>query len=132
MGVSVESQQFTWRVDHLRQIPAAIRFISAEPLLGPLTDLSLEGLDWIITGGESGPGARRCEQHWVRELRDRCVSQGVSFFHKQWGGRTPKAGGRELDGRTWDELPSLPTNNQRAGTSTVPLVSGSQAEFDFE
>src|SRR5262249_34336815 len=78
-----------------------VRFVSAEPLLGPPPSLELGQLDWVISGGESGPRCRPCEPGWVRDLRDRCVPAGVAFFHKQWGGRTPKAGGRLLDGRTW-------------------------------
>jgi protein gp37 len=95
-------------------VPAAVRFISAEPLLGPVDALNLEGLHWVITGGESGAGHRRCDPAWVRDVRDRCVAEGVAYFHKQWGGRTPKAGGRMLDGRTWDELPVLSGSNQHA------------------
>jgi protein gp37 len=94
----------TCRADYLRQVSAAVRFISAEPLLGPVDKLNLDGLHWVITGGESGVGHRRCDPAWVRDVRDRCVTAGVAYFHKQWGGRTPKAGGRLLDGRTWDEL----------------------------
>ena len=93
-------------------MPAAVRFISAEPLLGPVDALNLEGLHWVITGGESGAGHRRCDPAWVCDVRDRCVAEGVAYFHKQWGGRTPKAGGRMLDGRTWDELPVLKGLNQ--------------------
>jgi len=107
IGVSVETSDYLWRVDHLRTVPAAVRFISAEPLLGPLNDLDLTGIHWVITGGESGPGFRPCNPDWVRSLRDRCATAGVAFFHKQWGGRTPKAGGRQLDGRTWDEFPTI-------------------------
>ncbi len=107
LGVSVESESYAWRVDQLRRVPADTRFISAEPLLGPLASLSLEGIHWVITGGESGHGARPCDIEWVRDLRDRCVARGISFFHKQWGGRTPKSGGRLLDGRTWDQFPDL-------------------------
>ena len=107
MGVSVESGDRLSRVDNLREVPAKVRFLSAEPLLGPLPGLDLTGIQWVITGGESGHGARPCDPQWVREIRDRCMHEGVAFFHKQWGGRTPKAGGRELDGRTWDELPGL-------------------------
>jgi protein gp37 len=105
MGVSIENSDYAWRADSLRRVPSAVRFISAEPLLGGLEALSLEGVDWLITGGESGPGWRRCDPQWVREIRDRCIDDGVAYFHKQWGGRTPKAGGRDLDGRTWDEFP---------------------------
>jgi protein gp37 len=114
IGVSIESNAYAWRADYLRQIPASVRFISAEPLLGPVDELSLEGLHWIITGGESGIGHRRCDPAWVRDVRDRCVAQGVAYFHKQWGGRTPKAGGRILDGRTWDELPVSTASNQHS------------------
>ena len=92
-------------LDHLRDVPAAVRFVSAEPLLGPLGEVNLKGIDWVIAGGESGPGARVMEIGWGRELRDQCNAAGVKFFFKQWGGRTPKAGGRELDGRTWDDMP---------------------------
>jgi protein gp37 len=105
MGTSIEDMRVAHRADALRRIPAAVRFISAEPLLGSLQALNLDGLDWVIVGGESGAGARPMEAHWVRELRDRCVREGVSYFFKQWGGHTPKAGGRLLDGRTWDEYP---------------------------
>lgn len=105
LGVSVESSEYLNRVDHLRATPAAVRFLSCEPLLGPLTGLDLDGIGWVITGGESGPRARRMDPDWVREIRDACVDARVPFFHKQWGGRTPKQGGRLLDGITWDEMP---------------------------
>lgn len=105
MGVSVENDRYQFRADHLREVPAAVRFISAEPLLGPLPDLDLDGIGWVIVGGESGPGARPMDPLWASEIRDQCVDAGVAFFFKQWGGRTPKAGGRELDGRTWSETP---------------------------
>lgn len=105
-GVTIELNQMVTRADHLRRVPAHVRFISAEPLLGPLPDLNLAGIQWLISGGESGHGHRYCDRQWVRDLRDQCVREGVAFFHKQWGGRTPKAGGRSLDGRTWDEFPS--------------------------
>jgi protein gp37 len=111
-GVSIETEQYLWRADHLRKVPTHIRFISAEPLLGPLDHLNLDGIQWLITGGESGYGHRHCDPDWVRNIRDRCVTDGVAFFHKQWGGHTPKAGGRILDGRTWDELPHLPVQEQ--------------------
>lgn len=106
LGVSVEDDERLSRVDDLREVPAAVRFLSCEPLLGPLSNLSLEGIDWVITGGESGPHARPLDPDWVREIRDKCREAGVPFFHKQWGGRTPKAGGRELDGRTWSDMPT--------------------------
>jgi protein gp37 len=107
MGVSVENHRYRFRIDHLREVPAAVRFLSAEPLLGPLRKLELEGIAWVIVGGESGPGARPMDHCWATDIRDRCVDSGVAFFFKQWGGRTPKAGGRELDGRTWDETPEV-------------------------
>jgi protein gp37 len=106
MGVSVEDDDHVHRVDDLREVPAAVRFISAEPLLGPLRSLDLNGVDWLIAGGESGHRARPMDAAWVTELRDACVDADVAFFFKQWGGRTPKAGGRDLEGRTWDDLPT--------------------------
>ncbi|WP_309225200.1 phage Gp37/Gp68 family protein [Salinispora sp. H7-4] len=105
LGTSIESDDHTIRAEHLRRTPAAVRFISAEPLLGPLPSLDLTGIDWLIAGGESGPHARPMDPTWVRDLRDRCQEAGVAFFFKQWGGRTPKANGRHLDGRTWDQYP---------------------------
>ena len=105
MGVSVEDQTHLYRVDDLREVPAAVRFLSCEPLLGPLTGLDLTGIDWVIAGGESGPGHRPMDEAWVLELRDLCQAHRVPFFFKQWGGRTPKAGGRLLEGRTWDQMP---------------------------
>ncbi len=105
MGVSVETRRYAFRIDHLYKVPAALRFVSAEPLLGPLGELDLAGIGWVIAGGESGANARPMELDWVTELRDTCTAAGVAFFFKQWGGRTPKAGGRELEGELWDELP---------------------------
>ena len=105
VGVSIENNRWTHRADDLRQVRAAVRFVSAEPLLGPLDELDLDGIDWLIAGGESGPRHRPVEPVWVIDLRDRCEAEGVAFFLKQWGGRTPRAGGRELEGRTWDEMP---------------------------
>lgn len=105
LGVSVEAEQVMPRLAPLRRTPAAVRFLSAEPLLGPLPGLDLTGIHWVITGGESGSRARPADPEWILEIRDRCQSAGVAFFHKQWGGRTPKAGGRLLEGRTWDEMP---------------------------
>jgi protein gp37 len=106
IGVSVESNEYAWRADFLRKVPAAVRFVSAEPLIGPIDQLELDGIHWLITGGESGPHHRPCNPEWVRDIRDRCISQQIAYFHKQWGGRTSKFGGRELDGRTWDEMPN--------------------------
>lgn len=105
MGVSIENDRYTFRADQLRQVPAAVRFLSVEPLLGPVPRLGLDGIHWVIVGGESGAGARPLRPEWVTEIRDRCRAEHVAFFFKQWGGRTPKAGGRELGGRTWDEMP---------------------------
>lgn len=106
VGVSVETQKYTSRIDHLRRVPAKIRFLSCEPLLGPL-ELDLEGIHWVITGGESGRRHRPIEEEWVRSIRDQCQARGVAFFHKQWGGATPKKNGRLLDGQVWDEMPAL-------------------------
>ncbi|HXR40935.1 MAG TPA: phage Gp37/Gp68 family protein [Acidothermaceae bacterium] len=105
MGVSIEDATQSWRADELREVPAAVRFISAEPLLGPLDGLNLDGIDWVIAGGESGPNYRAVAPVWVEGLCAVCVAAGVAFFFKQWGGRTPKAGGRLLDGKTFDEMP---------------------------
>lgn len=105
MGVSIENGRFVRRADLLRTVGASVRFISAEPLLGPLTGLDLAGIDWVIAGGESGHRHRPMKSEWVRDLRDRCQGDGVAFFFKQWGGRTSKAGGRELDGREWSQMP---------------------------
>jgi protein gp37 len=108
MGVSIENRRFVQRADALREIPAAVRFISAEPLLGPLKGLNLEGIDWLIAGGESGPGHRRVDESWLLALRDQCHNAEVAFFFKQWGGHRPKSGGRKLAGRTYDEYPGRP------------------------
>ena len=103
----LESSDVVDRIDHLRAVPAATRFLSCEPLLTALPDLDLDDIDWVIAGGESGPRARPMDSAWVEDIRDQCVDAGVAFFFKQWGGRTPKAKGRELDGRTWDDMPEL-------------------------
>ncbi|MBZ5608814.1 MAG: phage Gp37/Gp68 family protein [Acidobacteriia bacterium] len=105
MGVSVENEDYLYRVDHLRETGARIKFLSIEPLLGQLTKLNLRGIDWVIVGGESGPGARPMKPEWVREVRDRCIHARVPFFFKQWGGVFKSKTGRALDGRTWDEMP---------------------------
>jgi protein gp37 len=104
-GVSVESGEYTSRVIDLQTVPAAVRFLSVEPLLGEIPNLPLAGIHWVIVGGESGGGRRPMTAAWAQSIRDQCVDAGVAFFFKQWGGRTPKAGGRLLDGRTWDETP---------------------------
>lgn len=106
MGVSVEDARVMSRVDHLRQVAAAVRFLSCEPLLGPLDGINLDGIGWVIAGGESGPNYRPMHLEWARSLRDACQEATVPFFFKQWGGRTPKALGRELDGELWDEMPA--------------------------
>ena len=105
MGVSVENQATEWRLDELRNVPAAVRFVSAEPLLERIRP-NLAGMDWVIVGGESGPKHRKIDPDWVRALRDQCLVDQVSFFFKQWGGTRPKAGGRTLDGLTWDQMPT--------------------------
>ena len=105
LGVSLEDRRALRRVDHLRQTNASVRFLSVEPLLESLGKMDLESIDWVIVGGESGPSFRAMKPDWARKVRDQCVEAGVAFFFKQWGGRTPKAGGRELDGRTWNEYP---------------------------
>ena len=105
MGVSVENEKYTFRIDHLRRIGAKIKFLSLEPLLGPLDKLNLEGINWAIVGGESGPGARPLDPVWVTHIRDQCVRAKVPFFFKQWGGVQKKKAGRTLEGRTWDEMP---------------------------
>ena len=107
LGTSVESSRYLHRIDLLRECGAATKFLSLEPLLGPLPDLNLEGIDWVIVGGESGPGARPMEAEWARDIRDQCIESGVPFYFKQWGGVFKKRHGRELDGRTWDEMPSF-------------------------
>ena len=106
MGVSVEEPKVLNRIDHLRQVPAAVRFLSCEPLIASLPGMNLEGIDWVIAGGESGNHARPMEAAWVEDIRNQCEVARVPFFFKQWGGRTPKQHGRELEGRTWDEMPS--------------------------
>jgi protein gp37 len=117
LGVSVEDDKRTDRVAILREVPAAIRFLSCEPLLGPLPSLDLADVDWVIAGGESGPNARPMRESWLLDIRDKCLVSGVPFFFKQWGGRTPKAGGRVLAGQTWDQMPPLRSaDGSRAAT----------------
>jgi len=105
MGVSVETHEYTHRIEHLRETRARVKFLSLEPLLGPLPELDLHGIDWVIVGGESGPGAREMREEWVVDIREQCVRSGVPFFFKQWGGVRKKAAGRQLQGRTWDQMP---------------------------
>lgn len=108
-GVSIEDGTKTSRIRHLREAPAGVRFLSIEPLIGPVGKLDLTEIDWVIVGGESGPGARPMNPDWVREIRDQCHARGVAFFFKQWGGLRPKSGGRELDEREWNQFPPIPT-----------------------
>jgi len=119
MGVSIEDNSQVWRAERLTRVPAAVRFVSAEPLLGPLDALELSGIDWLIAGGESGPQHRPMEAHWAVDLRDQCQTKGVAFFFKQWGGRTPKANGRTLEGRIHDQMPQAVGRWQPG-----PLVGG--------
>ena len=105
LGVSVEDAKGAARIEHLRTAPAAVRFLSVEPLIGPIGQVDLSGIHWVIAGGESGPGARILNIEWARQIRDECARQQVSFFFKQWGGIRPKSGGRDLDGREWNEFP---------------------------
>jgi protein gp37 len=107
MGVSLENLDYAFRIDHLRHTGAMVKFLSLEPLLGPLPGLDLEGIDWVIVGGESGPGARPMEPEWALDIRDQCQRANVPFFFKQWGGTRKKKAGRELEGRIWDEMPAL-------------------------
>jgi protein gp37 len=114
MGVSVESSEYADRIHHLREIPAALRFLSLEPLLGPFPNLDLDRIDWVVVGGESGPRARPIDEGWVAEIRDQCVAARVPFFFKQWGGVHKKRAGRTLQGRIWDQIP--------AGTPGTPTA----------
>ena len=107
MGVSIENAKYLDRIDHLRMTGAHVKFLSLEPLLGPLEQMNLCGIDWAIVGGESGPGARPVDAAWVTDIRDQCLKAGVAFFFKQWGGVQKKKTGRELEGRTWDQMPEL-------------------------
>lgn len=109
MGVSVENEDYTFRIDHLRKTEAKIKFLSLEPLLGPLYNLNLKKIDWVIVGGESGPGARPMLESWVVDIHKQCQKTETPFFFKQWGGRNKKKMGRTLDGRTWDEMPETST-----------------------
>jgi protein gp37 len=106
MGVSVENEKYTYRIEDLRQTGAHVKFLSLEPLLGPLRNLDLRGIDWAIVGGESGPGSRAIDEAWVTGIRDQCLAANVPFFFKQWGGVQKKKTGRTLEGRTWDEMPA--------------------------
>lgn len=120
MGVSVESPQYVNRIADLRSVPAAVRFLSVEPLLAPIPRLPLAGIDWVILGGESGPGSRAMETRWARSIRDRCIAKNVPFFFKQWGGIRKKQTGRTLDGREWDEMPNPKV---RKSSKTLSVMS---------
>jgi protein gp37 len=117
MGVSVESAEYAWRIDCLRTVGAAIQFLSVEPLLGPIPRLDLAGIHWVIVGGESGPGARPMQEEWVLDIRDQCRTADVPFFFKQWGGANKKKTGRELQGRTWDEMPNQGSGIRSQGSA---------------
>jgi protein gp37 len=123
MGVSVENTDYTFRIDHLRRTGADVKFLSLEPLLGPLPKLNLRGIDWVIVGGESGPGARPMNPDWVREIRDQCLRVDVPFFFKQWGGPMKSRAGRVLDGRTWDEMPQ----ERQPSVPLLPILAPSPA-----
>jgi protein gp37 len=118
MGVSVENARFVHRIDHLRSTKAHVKFLSIEPLFGPLSLLDLGGIQWVIVGGESGPRARPMQHSWVLDIRDQCRDAGVAFFFKQWGGVFKSRTGRELEGRTWDEMP---TSAERAAPAGWPI-----------
>jgi protein gp37 len=107
MGVTIENADYASRVDDLRETSAFIKFLSCEPLLGPIPKMDLEGINWVIVGGESGPGARPMKEEWVIDIRDQCIAAGVPFFFKQWGGVNKKLAGRRLRGQTWNEMPEV-------------------------
>jgi len=120
MGVTVEDERNIHRVDHLRKSPAAVKFLSLEPLLGPVSSLVLDGIDWVIVGGESGPGARPVEEQWVLDIKEKCQGAGIPFFFKQWGGVRKKKAGRLLQGRVWDQMPDVRMN--RTGIFKADIV----------
>jgi len=122
MGVSVESERYKTRINHLRKTGAAVKFLSLEPLLGPLGTLNLTGIDWVIVGGESGPGARPMRPEWVTEVRQQCEVAAVPFFFKQWGGIQKKRAGRKLDGRTYDDMPSAPVGEQQGPSLLLTVL----------
>lgn len=107
MGVSVENRDYSYRIEHLAECNATVKFLSLEPLLGPLPNLNLSHIDWVIVGGESGPQARPLQEKWIVEIRNACLDAGVPFFFKQWGGSNKKKTGRTLEGRTWDQMPKI-------------------------
>ena len=126
MGVSVENADYVDRIDDLRTTGARVKFLSLEPLLGPLTKLKLKNIDWVIVGGESGHRARPMDPAWVTDIRDQCARARVAFFFKQWGGKNKKKAGRLLDGRTWDAMPTAPESTRSAlctRTRALPIVA---------
>jgi protein gp37 len=126
MGVSVENASYVGRIDELRTTGAHVKFLSLEPLLGPLRKLELTSIDWVIVGGESGHRARPMNPAWVTDLRDQCARAGVAFFFKQWGGKNKKKAGRLLDGRTWDEMPTSPEStpaSQSSRSRSLPVMA---------
>lgn len=125
LGVSVEDRAVVSRIEHLRQTNASVRFLSLEPLLNSIGRLNLDGIYWVIVGGESGPGFRSINADWVKEIRDQCVDEGVAFFFKQWGGIRPKSGGNLLDGRLWQQYP--PTSERKHSMNAI-LTKGSKNE----
>lgn len=124
LGTSVETNKYSFRIDLLRSTRAHIKFLSLEPLLGPLGGLDLEDIHWVIVGGESGPRARPIDSAWVTEIRDQCLAEGVPFFFKQWGGVNKKRSGRLLDGRTWDDMPVLPSDQATPDEESSEPVLG--------
>lgn len=126
LGVSLEDKTALSRVEHLRQTNASVRFLSVEPLLGPVGSINLNGIHWVIVGGESGPRFRPVDAGWVREIRDQCIDAGVAFFFKQWGGIRPKTGGNVLDGRQWQQYPRIP--RRKPQNTNAILTKGSKHE----
>jgi len=123
MGVSVEDARVLHRIGDLRNVPASVRFLSCEPLIGPMDDLPLDGIGWVIVGGESGPGARPMAKTWVESIRRQCRRAGVQFFFKQWGGVRKHVAGRELNGRTYDEMPPLARETRRTTSLALPVLA---------
>lgn len=122
LGASIEDGGKLSRLRHMKEMLASVRFLSIEPLLGPIEEADFSGIDWVIVGGESGPRARQMKIEWVREVRDQCLSAGTAFFFKQWGGLRPKSGGRVLDDREWNEFPKLP-DFERLTATDAPVVA---------
>jgi protein gp37 len=130
MGVSVENGDYAHRIDHLRSTGAAVKFLSMEPLLGPVSNIDLRGIDWVIVGGESGPGARPMKEEWVVEIKEQCLRAGVPFFFKQWGGVRKKRNGRELQGKTWDQMPRV-RQYQETAHAVLPITPFDRVAFSI-